>query len=119
MLNDLLSVDDNYLKDGEPCPHIGCLHHVTHPCEGCGRIAGRSSGICKHTSTQGLDGESGGWCVDCGKKIYEVETRGCGDCKHCKDCGGNYHSCKPHLMRVTPDMRVTYKVEDGTCWEGR
>lgn len=23
-----------------PCKHPGCLHHVTHPCEGCGRIAG-------------------------------------------------------------------------------
>lgn len=29
------------LLDGEPCNHPGCLHHVTHPCEGCGRIAGR------------------------------------------------------------------------------
>lgn len=27
--------------DGEPCSHEGCLNHVTHPCEGCGRIAGR------------------------------------------------------------------------------
>lgn len=27
-------------KDGEPCKHPGCLNHVTHPCEGCGRIAG-------------------------------------------------------------------------------
>jgi len=29
------------LADGEPCTHIGCLNHITHPCEGCGRIAGR------------------------------------------------------------------------------
>ncbi|MFA6063863.1 MAG: hypothetical protein WC736_14850 [Gallionella sp.] len=28
------------LPDGVPCSHRGCLHHVTHPCEGCGRIAG-------------------------------------------------------------------------------
>lgn len=28
------------LKDGEPCNHIGCLNHYTHPCEGCGRIMG-------------------------------------------------------------------------------
>ena len=28
-------------KDGEPCKHPGCLQHVTHPCEGCGRIAGK------------------------------------------------------------------------------
>jgi hypothetical protein len=28
------------LDDGEPCYHPGCLSHVTHPCEVCGRIAG-------------------------------------------------------------------------------
>ena len=28
-------------KDGEPCDHPGCLSHVSHPCEGCGRTAGR------------------------------------------------------------------------------
>lgn len=28
-------------KDGEPCEHKGCLHHITQPCELCGRIAGR------------------------------------------------------------------------------
>ena len=30
------------LKDGGPCTHPGCLHHATHPCEGCGRIFGIS-----------------------------------------------------------------------------
>jgi hypothetical protein len=25
---------------GVPCEHPGCLHHITHPCEGCGRIGG-------------------------------------------------------------------------------
>jgi hypothetical protein len=29
------------LRDGEPCNHSGCLSHVGHPCEGCGRIAGQ------------------------------------------------------------------------------
>lgn len=29
------------LKDGVPCHHSGCLSHITHPCEGCGRIGGR------------------------------------------------------------------------------
>lgn len=40
---DKLKNDDDVLilKDGEPCQHIGCLHHITHPCEGCGRIAGQ------------------------------------------------------------------------------
>jgi hypothetical protein len=23
-----------------PCDHPGCLHHMKHPCEGCGRIGG-------------------------------------------------------------------------------
>lgn len=30
------------LKDGEPCWHKGCLNHISHPCEKCGRIAGSS-----------------------------------------------------------------------------
>ena len=25
-----------------PCEHPGCLHHFTHPCEGCGRFYGQS-----------------------------------------------------------------------------
>lgn len=24
-------------RDGEPCNHVGCMNHVSHPCEGCGR----------------------------------------------------------------------------------
>lgn len=27
--------------DDEPCSHPGCAHHVSHPCEGCGRIEAR------------------------------------------------------------------------------
>lgn len=27
-------------RDGQPCLHPGCLSHVSHPCEGCGRIGG-------------------------------------------------------------------------------
>lgn len=30
------------LKDGEPCRHRSCLAHISHPCEGCGRIGGRT-----------------------------------------------------------------------------
>jgi hypothetical protein len=32
------------LRDGEPCGHPGCLSHVSHPCEGCGRVWGRWGG---------------------------------------------------------------------------
>lgn len=30
------------LTDGKPCSHPGCLSHILHPCEGCGRIAGHT-----------------------------------------------------------------------------
>ena len=29
------------LKNGIPCNHKGCLKHITHPCETCGRIGGQ------------------------------------------------------------------------------
>lgn len=28
-------------NNGQPCEHPGCLNHFTHPCEGCGRVAGK------------------------------------------------------------------------------
>lgn len=28
------------MKDGIPCNHPGCLSHLSHPCEGCGRVGG-------------------------------------------------------------------------------
>lgn len=31
---------DKIIPDGVPCYHKGCLNHITHPCEGCGRIGG-------------------------------------------------------------------------------
>ncbi len=36
--------DNKILRDGEPCGHPGCLKHISHPCEGCGRIGGRKVG---------------------------------------------------------------------------
>jgi hypothetical protein len=33
------------LKNGQPCGHTGCLNHVTHPCEECGRVAGKYTSI--------------------------------------------------------------------------
>lgn len=40
--NQLKSVNKEVFKQGVPCGlHKGCLSHVTKPCEGCGRIAGK------------------------------------------------------------------------------
>lgn len=49
-------------KDGEPCEHKGCLNHVTHPCEGCGRVAGQdkiewSDESMEDCDTEGNDGK--------------------------------------------------------------
>lgn len=35
-----MSVEDAELlyKNGEPCQHRGCRNHISHACEGCGRI---------------------------------------------------------------------------------
>jgi hypothetical protein len=41
MFTDLPPLLPRVFKDGEPCDHPGCLAHVSHPCEVCGRIASR------------------------------------------------------------------------------
>jgi hypothetical protein len=35
-------LDNNwkYELNYKPCEHPGCLNHIFHPCEGCGRIGG-------------------------------------------------------------------------------
>ena len=29
------------IQSGEPCGHPGCKNHISHPCEGCGRIGAK------------------------------------------------------------------------------
>ena len=36
--------DGSSIPDGQPCGHPGCLNHISHPCEGCGRIGGMGEG---------------------------------------------------------------------------
>ena len=45
------------MRDGEPCRHPGCLSHISHPCEVCGRIGGTQMSApkckeCKHCSDE-------------------------------------------------------------------
>lgn len=72
---------------------------------------------CRHTVTQGREGEKGSWCVECGVKVWDVETRECKDCEHFFKTI-NYTGCRKHLMAVIPTMNVTYSIEKGSCWEG-
>ncbi len=41
LLHKVAALLSNHYKPGEPCPHPGCLSHITHPCKGCGRIGGQ------------------------------------------------------------------------------
>lgn len=72
---------------------------------------------CLHTLTRGREGETGSWCVDCGKKIYAVDKRECQHCAHFKLMPWPPHICTHHMMGVTPTMHVTYKIEKGTCFK--
>lgn len=51
--------------------------------------------------------------------VYSTETRKCGSCKHFKlDFNANVMGiCKKKLMTVTSTMLVTFKNDDGTCFE--
>lgn len=52
------------LRPNEPCGHRGCLSHVSHPCEGCGRIAGVPA------------------CLNCGTPLSLIDEDPNGE-KHC------------------------------------
>lgn len=65
--------------------------------------------------TQGREGEKGSWCTSCGEKVFDVDDRECGGCKHYSS-HGRTGICRLHLMAVSPEMHVTYKVADGTCF---
>ena len=34
-------IDEMIEEVRPPCKHRGCYNHITHPCEGCGRIQGK------------------------------------------------------------------------------
>uniref|UniRef100_A0A6M3XI70 Uncharacterized protein n=1 Tax=viral metagenome TaxID=1070528 RepID=A0A6M3XI70_9ZZZZ len=71
--------------------------------------------VCSCRITQGRAGEKGSWCTQCGRKVYEVDTRPCSGCVHFSPVVGG-SVCSRHLMVVVPDMLVTFKLSEGSCW---
>ena len=71
---------------------------------------------CGHIVSRGREGQKGSWCVDCGEKVLEIDTR---ECQHCESARKLLDGwiCHKHLMSVSPDMHVTFKVSEGSCWE--
>ncbi len=73
---------------------------------------------CTHFITIARKGQKGSWCQACGMKIYDVDERQCKDCADYRQViGGSV--CLKHLMGVTPDMHVTYLIDEGSCWRMR
>ena len=42
-MSDVPKLNGPIYKNGESCGHPGCLNHVTHPCEKCGRLGGKTA----------------------------------------------------------------------------
>lgn len=73
---------------------------------------------CLHTEQTSRENEKGLWCVSCGLKVYQVEERTCGECKHSSSNGMNQiRVCDTRKMLVTDGLKVTYRVSEETCWE--
>ena len=86
--------------------------------EAAANVDGSHAMSCTHIMTQGRKGETGSWCVDCGIKVYAVDERECQGCQHSKNLLDGW-ICSQHLMRITADMHVTFKIANGTCFEAR
>lgn len=74
---------------------------------------------CRHIVSRGRPDAPGDWCVDCGMKVLDVETRPCGDCRHHDRVDGTFGGrsmCRHHTMTVTPALLVCYQVAKGSCW---
>src|SRR5665648_92927 len=72
------------LRDGDPCHHSGCLHHISHPCEVCGRIGGIRT---NDPDTITL------------KRIYST---------HCQVCGEPFSLSNIHMSM--PKLHIVYFV---------
>jgi hypothetical protein len=76
------------LKDNEPCGHPDCLQHVTHPCEGCERVASAVKPRVR-------------FCWECGAKLY----------------GNHFKEVDEHIVHkncLNPDREVTFATPKKT-----
>jgi hypothetical protein len=89
------------LEDGKPCGHPGCLNHVSHPCEGCGRIGGRKMERTERADEARKQADRYAAFIETLKKymgicdpvegktlddIYKPESNGCIFCSNNKVC---------------------------------
>jgi hypothetical protein len=72
---------------------------------------------CKHTITRGREGQNGSWCIECGEKILGVDERECQNCTYAEKLLVGGWICNKKLMSILPDMHVTFKISEGSCFE--
>jgi len=74
---------------------------------------------CAHTATRMRTQDGGIWCVECGDKVYDFETR---ECQHCMNYDERVNSgayCLTKDSFVFRTMQAVYKIQDGTCFRER
>ena len=90
------------LRDGEPCNHKGCLSHISHPCEGCGRIAGKQ--IAEADTIIGMD------IASKDSSDFSAVSQKCVNCNtiiHTEIFKGEKHQEK--YYKVCPNCGVEFK----------
>lgn len=69
------------LERGEPCRHPGCLSHVSHPCESCGRVGGTitlDEALAIEANNKRLADENARLKAE----IATIKARRCETCRH-------------------------------------
>ena len=71
---------------------------------------------CIHTWTEVRRDERGSWCMHCGIKVWDVDTRPCEGCRHHERLLVGGSICLKRGGGVWADMRVTFRISEGSCW---
>ena len=94
------------LERGEPCSHPGCLSHVSHPCEGCGRVGGTitlEEALAIEAENKRLAEENARLKAE----LAALDARRCETCKSWRgaiDADG-WRTCKSLHTPMPPDAR--------------
>jgi len=103
------------LRDGEPCSHVGCLHHVSHPCEGCGRIGGVHQVCGVNGCTRRAVTGASGWPAH--KESVHSYFHELG-CPHCDSESHCLVDCEANLRNEQKLTKIFGDGGSGYDWEG-
>ena len=95
------------LERGEPCRHPGCLSHVSHPCEGCGRVGGTitlEEALAIEAENKRLAEENARLKAE----IATIKARRCETCKH----WSRIYDCDFGVCGFWTDDRSTWHAYD-------